>query len=80
MMWMTWRQHRSAAAVGGAVVLAVVGALVVLGITARSNVDQVGLASCLHNGADCSARTDEIVRASITGYHRPPRVCSRSHS
>ena len=73
MMWMTWRQHRSAAAVGSAVVLAVVAALVVLGITARSNVDQVGLASCLHNGSDCSAPLTSLSRR----YHwLPPAAAS----
>jgi hypothetical protein len=73
MMWMTWRQHRSAASVGGAVVLAVLTALVVLGVTARSNVDHAGLTSCLHNGSDCSGALTQLSHQ----YHwLPPAAAS----
>jgi hypothetical protein len=72
MIWMTWRQHRSAAAVGGAVLLAVLSALVVLGVTARSNVDHAGLASCLRQGSDCSAALTQLSRQ----YHWLPSVAA----
>jgi hypothetical protein len=68
MTWMTWRQHRGEAAVGGAVLLAVATGLVLLGITARANVRRVGLSSCLRAGSDCSNALEHLQR----DYHWLP--------
>jgi hypothetical protein len=72
MTWMTWRQHRGAAAVGAAVLLAVAGALIALGVTARSNVRRFGLTSCLRSKSDCSAAFDHLQRH----YHWLPPVAA----
>ncbi len=55
MMWMTWRQHRSAALVGAVVLAGLAAALTWLGVTARSNVRHYGLATCMHDRTDCTA-------------------------
>jgi ABC-2 family transporter protein len=73
MTWMTWRQHRGAAAVGGAALLAIATGLVLLGITSRSNVRHVGLSSCLRTGSDCSIALAQLQR----DYHwLPPAAAS----
>jgi hypothetical protein len=72
MTWMTWRQHRGAAAVGAAVLTAIAAALVWLGITARSNVRHVGLSACVRNHLDCSAALDHLQHQ----YHWLPPVAA----
>ncbi len=72
MTWMTWRQHRGAAAVGAAVLAAIAAALVWLGITARSKVRHFGLTSCLHNRTDCTAAISNLQRQ----YHWLPPVAA----
>jgi hypothetical protein len=72
MTWMTWRQHRGAAAVGAAVMAAIAAALVGLGITARSRVRHFGLTTCVHNHTDCSIALDRLQRQ----YHWLPPVAA----
>ena len=72
MTWMTWRQHRGAAVVGGVVFLVVAIALVVLGVTARADVRDVGLTSCLGSGSDCNAVIDQLQHR----YHWLPPVAA----
>jgi hypothetical protein len=72
MTWMTWRQHRGAAAVGAVVLVGIATALVWLGVTARSNVRQFGLTSCLHNRADCSTALARLQHQ----YHWLPPVAA----
>jgi hypothetical protein len=72
MTWMTWRQHRGAAAVGAALLAAIAAALVGLGITARSKVRHLGLTACLHNHADCSIAVDRLQHQ----YHWLPPVAA----
>src|SRR5258706_15685252 len=55
MIWMTWRQHRRDALAGAIVFIAITVALIVLGVTARSDVRDAGLGECLTRGHDCTA-------------------------
>ncbi|MGH8919429.1 MAG: hypothetical protein ACRD0H_14060, partial [Actinomycetes bacterium] len=54
MIWLTWRQHRGEGLAGAALLLALAAGLVLLGASARSNVDHLGLSACLASGSDCS--------------------------
>ena len=72
MTWMTWRQHRAAAAIGAVILAAIAAALVWLGVTARSNVRHYGLTTCLHNGTDCTTAIAHLQRQ----YHWLPPVAA----
>ncbi len=72
MTWMTWRQHRAAAAVGAVVLATIAAALVWLGVTARSKVRHYGLTSCLRNGTDCTTAIAHLQRQ----YHWLPPVAA----
>ena len=72
MTWMTWRQHRAAAAIGAVILAAIAAALVWLGVTARSKVRHYGLTSCLHNGTDCTTAIAHLQRQ----YHWLPPVAA----
>jgi hypothetical protein len=72
MTWMTWRQHRAAAAIGVVILATIAVALVWLGVTARSNVDHYGLTACLQKGADCTASVAHLQRQ----YHWLPPVAA----
>jgi hypothetical protein len=73
MTWMTWRQHRGAAAVGATVLLAITTGLTFLGISVRSNVRRFGLSACLQTGSDCSTAIAHLYRQ----YHwLPPAAAS----
>jgi hypothetical protein len=68
MIWMTWRQHRGAVAVGAALFALLGGALVWLGLKARSDVRRYGLTSCLHDNLDCTTPIERLQRL----YHWLP--------
>ena len=72
MTWMTWRQHRAAATVGGVILASIAAALVWLGVTARSKVRHYGLTTCLHNGTDCANAIAHLQRQ----YHWLPPVAA----
>ena len=72
MIWMTWRQHRSAVAVGAVVFAVLAGALVWLGATARSSARRYGLASCVRSGTDCTAAIGHLQHQ----YHWVPPVAA----
>jgi hypothetical protein len=72
MTWMTWRQHRAAAAIGAVILAAIAAALVWLGVTARSNVRHFGLTSCLRSGTDCTTAIAHLQRQ----YHWLPPVAA----
>jgi hypothetical protein len=72
MTWMTWRQHRAAAAVGAVVLGGIAASLVWLGITARSQVGHVGLKTCLQKRTDCGVVLAHLQRQ----YHWLPPVAA----
>jgi hypothetical protein len=72
MTWMTWRQHRSAAAIGAVILAAIAAALIWLGVSARSNVRHYGLTSCLRNKTDCATAIAHLQRQ----YHWLPPVAA----
>lgn len=72
MTWMTWRQHRGAAAVGAAVLVSIAAGLVVLGISARTNVRHFGLTSCLRAKSDCTSALAQLQAQ----YHWLPPVAA----
>ncbi len=72
MTWMTWRQHRAAAAVGGAITVAICAALVWLGVRARADVRHAGLTACLRGGGDCNVAVQQLQHQ----YHWLPPVAA----
>ncbi|HEY5012806.1 MAG TPA: hypothetical protein VIK61_08900, partial [Acidimicrobiia bacterium] len=72
MTWLTWRQHRGAAAVGAAILVALATGLLWLGISARAKVRNAGLTACLRTNADCSGAFMQLQRQ----YHWLPPVAA----
>jgi hypothetical protein len=72
MTWMTWRQHRGAAAVAAALLAALAAGLLWLGITARAKVKNTGLTACLRTQSDCSNAFEHLQRQ----YHWLPPVAA----
>lgn len=54
MIWATWRQHRAEAAVGSAILAALVAAMLVVGSIARDRARGLGLPACTSAKGDCS--------------------------
>jgi hypothetical protein len=72
MTWMTWRQHRAAAVVGGVITVAISAALVWLGLRARADVRHAGLTACLRAGGDCNGAVQQLQHQ----YHWLPPVAA----
>jgi hypothetical protein len=60
MIWTTWRQHRSAAAVGAVVVALIAVTMVRVGSIARQRAHSLGLPACLRAHRDCSNLLDTL--------------------
>lgn len=60
MIWLTWRQHRAEAKAGGLVLLAVIAALIAVGLKVRATAREAGLTACLASGGDCSTAIARI--------------------
>ncbi|MDX6203443.1 MAG: hypothetical protein QOF82_2672 [Frankiales bacterium] len=54
MIWTTWRQHRAEAIVGAVIVAAIGAAMVVVGTIARTRSRTLGVPACLRSRADCT--------------------------
>ena len=68
MIWQTWRQHRAEAALGAALLAAMIAALVVIGRGAHDLARQLGVPGCAQSG--CGSALEELHKH----YHWLPPV------
>jgi ABC-type transport system involved in multi-copper enzyme maturation permease subunit len=62
MIWTTWRQHRSEAAVGALILAALTAALLAVGSAARHRARALGLSACANTSKDCSDALAQLHR------------------
>jgi hypothetical protein len=70
VIWTTWRQHRVAATVALAILAALAGALIDVGLTARDRARGLGLPGCFAANGDCANALDALHR----DFHQIPPV------
>ena len=80
MTWMTWRQHRAAAAIGAVILAAIAAALIWLGVTARSKRPALRPHDVSPQRNRLHDRDQRTCNANTTGSRPSPRASSRSRS
>jgi len=68
VIWLTWRQSRAEAIVGGLILAVLVAILVGLGVDVHNTVNHLGLTACLASGNDCSNAIESLRHS----YHWVP--------